>query len=210
MKQLLCYGDSNTWGLIPGTLDRYPWETRWTGILQELLTDRDVRVIEEGLCGRTTMYEDARRPYRNGLQLLPLALETHRPVDGAVLMLGTNDCKSCYHLTADEIAFGAEQCVKALMTCIPVKRILLVSPIHLGEKVWQPGYDPEFNQRAVTVSRQLGDAYRTVAERYNLLYLAASDYAAPSEKDQEHMTPEGHRALAQAIYHEFDPYFPVW
>lgn len=29
MKQILCFGDSNTYGLIPGTKDRYDWDTRW-------------------------------------------------------------------------------------------------------------------------------------------------------------------------------------
>ena len=58
MKQLLCYGDSNTWGLIPGTKERYPWGIRWTSILQEKLGSSDVHVIEEGLCGRTTVFED--------------------------------------------------------------------------------------------------------------------------------------------------------
>ena len=49
-----CYGDSNTWGLIPGTKERYPWGRRWTSILQEKLGNADVHVIEEGLCGGTT------------------------------------------------------------------------------------------------------------------------------------------------------------
>ena len=30
MKQILCFGDSNTYGLIPGTKDRYDWDTRRT------------------------------------------------------------------------------------------------------------------------------------------------------------------------------------
>ena len=66
MKQLLCFGDSNTWGLIPKSTERYSWGVRWTSILQEKLNDSDIRIIEEGLCGRTTIY-DAYRANRNGL-----------------------------------------------------------------------------------------------------------------------------------------------
>lgn len=68
MKQLLCYGDSNTWGLIPGTKERYPWGIRWTSILQEKLGNADVHVIEEGLCGRTTVFEDYYRKGRKGIE----------------------------------------------------------------------------------------------------------------------------------------------
>lgn len=58
MRQILCFGDSNTYGLIPGTKNRYDWETRWTGILDRKLKDKGYRVVEEGLCGRTTVFED--------------------------------------------------------------------------------------------------------------------------------------------------------
>lgn len=81
MKQLLCFGDSNTWGLIPKTTDRYSWGVRWTSVLQKKLKNRDVRVIEEGLCGRTTVYDDAYRKNRNGLESLPEILESSYPVD---------------------------------------------------------------------------------------------------------------------------------
>ena len=57
MRKILCYGDSNTWGLIPGTKERYPWGVRWTSLLQEKLKTRDIRILGEGLCGRTTVYE---------------------------------------------------------------------------------------------------------------------------------------------------------
>ncbi|MGN0772703.1 MAG: GDSL-type esterase/lipase family protein [Candidatus Ventricola sp.] len=118
MRQILCYGDSNTWGLIPGTLDRYPWDTRWTGILQSMLCSRGVRVIEEGLCGRTTAFEDTDRAGRNGAAMLPVLLESHCPLDGAILMLGTNDCKSAYRLNPEQIARGAEQCVDLFLSAV--------------------------------------------------------------------------------------------
>lgn len=74
MKQLLCYGDSNTWGLIPGTKERYPWGLRWTSILQEKLGNADVHVIEEGLCGRTTVFEDYYRKGRKGIAKLVIII----------------------------------------------------------------------------------------------------------------------------------------
>lgn len=89
MKQAACFGDSNTWGLIPGTKKRYSWGERWTSVLQEKLNVDKVRVIEEGLCGRTTVFEDAYRANRNGLKSIPFILESQKPIDAVILMLGT-------------------------------------------------------------------------------------------------------------------------
>ena len=94
MRQILCFGDSNTYGLIPGTANRYSWGTRWTSILDEKLQFYGYRVAEEGLCGRTTMLAEAYRPGRSGIDMLPAILETHRPLELVVLMLGANDCKT--------------------------------------------------------------------------------------------------------------------
>ena len=80
----------------------------------------------------------------------------------------------------------------------PSAKILLMSPIALGEKVWD-GFDPEFGKNSVQVSKELPEIYRQIAEEEGLYYLAASDYAVPSERDQEHMDEEGHKALAEAV-----------
>ena len=89
MKQILCFGDSNTWGLIPKTNQRYPWGVRWTSILDNELNrhfNNEYRVIEEGLCGRTTVFDDPLRDGRNSFKLLPTILESHNPVTDVILM----------------------------------------------------------------------------------------------------------------------------
>lgn len=202
MKQLLCYGDSNTWGLIPGTTGRFSWEKRWTGMLQNRLADQKIRILEEGLCGRTTVYQDVSRPNRNGLETLPFILETHRPIDAAIVMLGTNDCKAAYHATASEIAEGLKQCLELILEVLPAEKILAVSPIWLGENVWKPEFDPEFDKSSVSVSRRLYEEYQKVTEPLGISLLNAAEAAQPSSEDQEHLSEEGHRLLAEAIYQE--------
>lgn len=197
MKHLLAFGDSNTWGLIPGTQERYPWAQRWTGLLQQRLPD--VRILEEGLCGRTTVFDDP-RPGRRGIDLLPVLLETHRPLDAAIIMLGTNDCKSRYRASAADIAAGMERCLEQLEQLLAPERILLLAPILLGEDVWRPEKDPDFDRQSVQVARELGEAYRSLARRRGVAFLNAADYAAPSAVDDEHLTAQGHAALAEAIY----------
>ena len=87
MKQILCFGDSNTYGLVPATTDRYGWGVRWTSIINEKLGLQEYRVIEEGLCGRTTVFDDPFREGRRGTQLFPTLLETHRLLDCIVITL---------------------------------------------------------------------------------------------------------------------------
>ena len=200
MKQLLCFGDSNTWGLIPKTNERYSWGERWTSILQEKLYDKDVRVLEEGLCGRTTVFDDAYRKNRNGLKSLPEILETSYPIDAAVIMLGTNDCKAYYKSNSYNIAKGLGLCIDELLKYISPEKVLIVSPIFLGDTVWKEEFDPEFDSHSVDIAKGLFHEYKKVAETKGTNIISASDFARPSNVDQEHLTKEGHQLLAHAIY----------
>lgn len=199
MKHILCFGDSNTWGLIPGTKNRYDWGERWTSILQEKY-GTDARIIEEGLCGRTTVFEDELRDGRKGVDTLKILLEAHAPLDEVIIMLGTNDCKSYYNVSANVIAKGADKCIRLVKLLAPEARILLISPIHLGPRVYRDEYDPEFNEKSIAVSKNLKKEYQEIAFKEGVDFLAASDYAEPSEEDQEHLTKAGHRALADAVF----------
>lgn len=198
MKNIFAYGDSNTWGLIPGTPDRYAWGERWTSILQEKCPG--ARIIEEGLCGRTTVFEDELRPARRGLETLPFLLESHSPLAAAILMLGTNDCKAVYHAPAHVIAKGVELCLDEIEKYVPANKILLISPIWLGENVWRPDKDPEFDRTSIATSKLLKAEYQRLALERGTAFLAASDLARASDIDEEHLTAEGHRALAEAVY----------
>ena len=152
MKQIVCFGDSNTYGYIPENGERYPWGVRWTSLLNEKLGYGKYHIEEEGLCGRTTIFEDPLRDNRNGSHMLPALLETHQHADLIIVMLGTNDCKAAYGASAEMIGKGIEKIVGQIRGGAPDSKILLISPIWLGEKVWKPGYDPEFSEKSVAVS----------------------------------------------------------
>ncbi len=200
IKQLLCFGDSNTWGLNGETGMRLPWEQRWTGLLQKKLGEDAYHVIEEGLCGRTTVFEDPLRKGRRGTALLPILLETHAQVDGIVLMLGTNDCKSVYGALAEVIGKGIILLLNQINEYADKAKVLLVSPIHLGEKVFHEGYDGEFSKQSVALSRNLDQVYEGIAAERNLSFMKASAYVSCCDADQEHMDAHGHGVFAEAVY----------
>ena len=199
-REILCFGDSNTYGLIPGTKERYKENIRWTGILQQKLKEQDCRIVEEGLCGRTTVFEDPFRQGRRGTALLPTLLETHHPVDLVVLMLGTNDCKTIFGASAEVIGRGIQCLLDQIQIFAPQADVLLISPIYLGEKVWQEGYDQDFSSQSVKVSKELETVYERIAAERQIGYLRASDYVQCSEEDQEHLNAQGHQIFAQAVY----------
>ena len=140
MKTILCYGDSNTYGYRPDNGMRYDEEIRWTGRLASILGREEYRVIEEGCNGRTTVFDDPEDPWKNGLPYLKPCLNTHKPIDIVILMLGSNDLKSCFKLSAEEIADGAGKLVETIQGFTADKQgfvpgIVLVSPPEIGEGI---------------------------------------------------------------------------
>ena len=132
--------------------------------LDDKVRTKGYRVIEEGLCGRTTVFDDPFRTERRGTEMLPAILESHRPVDTIVLMLGTNDCKSVYSATPEVIGQGIEQLLDQINTVNPDAKILLVSPIYLGERIWEEDFDPEFDKNSIEVSWNLPGCMRKSPE----------------------------------------------
>src|SRR6185369_2884065 len=114
MKTILCYGDSLTWGYDAATLDRHAYENRWPSVLQAELGGA-VRVIAEGLNGRTTAFDDHLADAdRNGVRVLPTLLASHSPLDLVIIMLGANDMKP--FICGD--AFGSKQGVERLVDLV--------------------------------------------------------------------------------------------
>ena len=207
MEQIIAYGDSNTWGLNPVLKNRYPDGVRWTGILRSRLGTVGLTLTEEGLCGRTTVFRDPRREGLVGAESIPQVLTRNPQASAAIIMLGTNDCKKAFSASAEKIGEGLERCLEALETRIAPERILVISPPVLGEDVWRPEKDIDFDRRSVRVSAELKKVFSGIARKRGHLFLAASDYVRPSEYDDEHLNAEGHSILAEAVYRKIVRYF---
>ena len=200
MKNILCFGDSNTYGYIPGGRGRYDQNKRWTGILEKKLGDK-YRIIEEGLCGRTTVFNDELRSNRRGIDSIGMIVESHNPIDVLIIMLGTNDCKTRYSASASIIAKGMEEVINiALEKAKNKPEVLVISPIILGKDIGDEEFDPEFNSNSEKTSQGLDKEFEKMAVKNGYYYLNAADYAVASEIDREHLDEEGHRKLADAIY----------
>jgi len=198
---VVCYGDSNTHGADPVTLARFPRDVRWPGVLAgELAGVADV--IEEGLNGRTTVWDDPFMDGRNGRPYLLPCLRSHAPVDLLVLTLGTNDLKSIFGHAAHEIAAGAGALVDIALASGAgpegaAPRVLLVAPPRLGpatdrSELWGFG-------AARATSERLPALYRTVAEMKGVAFLDAAALVGGDPADGVHLSPQDHRVLGRAI-----------
>ena len=204
-KRILLFGDSNTWGFTPATEERYPEEIRWSGIVRKNLGS-DYEVIEEGLNGRTTVFDDPVREYMNGIRYIGPCLLSHFPLDLVVVMLGTNDTKQRFGLNAWAIAEGINRIIDVIKRVSSetkgsgCPKILIAAPILIGPEMDRSPYAAEFEGlKTHELSKQLGPEYRRVAEAAGCAFFDASKYAAPSRKDSLHMEPEGHASLASAM-----------
>ncbi len=199
MKTVLCFGDSNTWGYDPVTLTRLPRDVRWTGVLRRELGE-GVWVIEEGLNGRTTVWDDPLEGHKNGREYLIPCLETHRPLDLVVLMLGTNDLKKRFSLSAYDIANGAGVLVDIIQKTpagpegVPPGVLLLAPP--------PVGHLSDFSQMfegAHTKSQLFSDEYARVAAQFGCPLLDTALIIASSDLDGIHFEAPEHAKLGQAV-----------
>ena len=196
MKTVLCYGDSNTWGYHAKEDNRFDWHTRYPGVLSRLLGD-EYHVIEDGLCGRTTQYESDIELYVNGKKAAELAAEVHAPLDYAVIMLGTNDCKDMYNASLEDIRKGIE----GIAACFEQKgaKILLIAPVPMRGLEKSPFYH-EFGIRAEEKSLLLAGIYAQLAHEKDWMYLDADEIIVTGEFDHIHLEAEAHGKLAEAVF----------
>lgn len=200
IKTVLCYGDSNTWGSDPETGERFAPGVRWPGVLQGALGE-GYWVIEEGLGGRTTVWDDPiEGAHKNGRAYLRACLESHKPIDLVTIMLGTNDLKARFAASASDIAQGAASLAEMALRsgCGPeggAPMVVLISPPAPGRLTEMA----EMFEGAEEKARLFPAHYRRFAEQYGCGFIDASDIITSSDLDGIHLEAEEHRKLGEAV-----------
>lgn len=206
MRSILCFGDSNTFGFDGDNGgDRFPLDVRWPGALQMRLGD-DYRIIEEGQPGRTIVCDDVVTGRSAGIRYLEPCLESHRPLDLVIVMLGTNDLKDRFALVPGEIGRAMQRAIGVIRNCAAgpdraAPRVLLVAPVevrHVPESSdWPSSVWTNPSQR----SRDLADALRQVAVEISTEFTSICDARAfpVCDNDGVHLTAEGHRNVAKHL-----------
>jgi len=199
MKNILCFGDSNTWGADPEKGGRHPFSVRWTGIVRDALGP-DYWLIEEGLGGRTTLFSDPLEGDKNGKNHLYVALWSHVPIDLVIICLGTNDLKARFSVPAVDIAEGIAQLCDVVRQSPtgpdwkPCPVLVLCPP-----PIMEVGAIGKMFAGGAAKSLELQDAFADMVKNRNLPHLYVKDYAESSPFDGIHMDAKSHKALGEAL-----------
>lgn len=210
-KHIICLGDSNTHGYCadPGdcadsALARFNEDERWTRLLQKKLGD-EYLVIEEGLSGRTTVFEDPLYEGLDALHYLYPCLKSHEPVSLLIIMLGTNDTKERMGANAYAIGLGMRRLIQKAQTVDcwgpgGKPNILVIAPPAVGEGVKTSAVADEMGVGAVERSRQVPAQYKAVAEAAGVHFLDANEMGCEfNQIDFMHLTKAGHARLAETL-----------
>ena len=199
MSVILCYGDSNTHGTAPietlGVMSRHARPDRWPNVLAASLTTSH-EIISEGLPGRTTVHDDViEGGMRNGLTVMPAILQSHKPIDLLVIMLGTNDLKPAFGVGSFEIARSVERLVRAARLEDAHKQELIVAPVPVVETGVLAPVFAGAEQRQRTLSADLAKA----ADRLGCAFWDAGAHAQVSMVDGVHWDRTAHHKVGRAI-----------
>ena len=206
MRNILCYGDSNTWGLDPHTGNRYKKDCRWPGVLGMLLGP-EYHIIENGISGRSSLWDNPSIPGLNGREGLIYALQSARPIDLIIIMLGTNDLKYTDANGAVNAQKTLIRLIRAYDIGLNVKqkvftsyspKILLISPPEISVNIRSLRHTIE-PFLCNGESKKLSLGYATLAKEEGVYFLDASQYVKPSEIDGLHLSAEAHFELGKAV-----------
>lgn len=203
MQHILVYSDSLSWGIIPTTRKRLSYEQRWPGIMEISLcsSGQRVRVIEDCLNGRRTVWDDPFKPGRNGLVGLAQRIEIHSPLELVVLMLGTNDFQSMHEYNTWHSSQGILALVSAIRTApiepgMPVPQILVIAPPAI--RTPKGPIAPKF-EGSERKSVGLAIAYQKACKEAGCHFFDAGSVITTSNIDGVHLDLEQHLALGNAV-----------
>lgn len=209
-KRIVCFGDSNTWGLDVENETRFRESIRWTGRLAELLGD-DYSVIEEGLSGRTSVMDDPLNEGLNGFDYIYPCLKSHAPLKLVIIMLGTNDTQERYHLTADNIAQGITRvALKAKNTPTGIghqePEVLVIAPPPIGRAYARTDVAATMGRECAEKSVAFPARLEKLLEDQRISYLNAS-HIPMNEIDYMHLDETGHALLAELVFDKITKQF---
>lgn len=201
-RHIVCFGDSNTWGYNAQTGARYDDDVRWTRRLAALLGE-EYMVLEEGVSGRTTVFEDPLFEGLCGYAALAATLFTHSPLSLLVIMLGTNDCKERFSATPQNIADGLQRLLvkaKGMDVWADKPRILAVAPMAMDPRVYEvERICDEMGARSVEKSLALPRLIQKAAFQSGCHYLDCNSYVTPGTGDYMHFDLDSNRRFAAAM-----------
>lgn len=196
MLQILIYGDSLSWGIIPGKRERWAFDERWPIIMEQQLGGK-ARVCEQSLSGRGTVFPEPFRPWRNGADYLEFEMQCHAPLNLVILALGTNDLQALHNVGPWESTQGLAFLIDKVQNwrgepAGPPPQLLVISPPLITKPT---GLMAEKFRGAEVKSAAQIKSFAALAKEKNCAFWDISSELVPSEIDGIHFDKETQRAF---------------
>jgi lysophospholipase L1-like esterase len=214
MRQVLIYGDSLSWGIVPETRVRLPFDQRWPGVLENRLnaSGKRFRIVEDCLNGRRTVWEDPFKAGRNGLDGLAQCIEINSPLSLVILMLGTNDFQFCHpHNNAWSAAQGVGRLVDVIRKA-PIEPGMTVPPILIVCPPETQGARGSMAQKFDGAEKRgagLAQAYMQMASDLGCHFFDAGTVVTVSKLDGVHLDADQLVRLGEALVEVVRPILSV-
>ena len=198
MKKILCFGDSNTFGFNPETGGRFDKNSRWSGILSQVLAD-NYEVIEEGMNNRTGFFRNPEGLKQSGGDYLPVCFENHKDVDICILSLGTNDAQIFYPLDEVMAEKGLQSLIDVIKKSNQDAKIIIIPPVKITKDLLHSGFAAMFDENSIEKIQKTFHVFEKIAKDNNCFYFDFNKFVHPSKFDGIHYTKESHQVLAQRL-----------
>lgn len=196
MENILCYGDSNTFGYNPKNCSRYDDNTRWTAILQKNL-GKEYKVINEGMPNRTGFVDNPEGIIFSSQKHFPEILSKIDSVHILILAIGTNDLMFKYKITYDSIEEGLNNLIKIANK--KTKNIIIIPPTIMNENVLSGPFSSMFDKTSIAKSKEVGKIFKQIAAQSQCKYFDINVFATPSSLDGLHYDENSHRLIADKL-----------
>ena len=196
MKNIVCYGDSNTFGLNPKNGSRYGENTRWTSILQNNCATK-YKVINEGVCNRTGFVKNPDGFLFSGQEHFSELISKSKKIDILILWVGTNDLMLQYNINFETVENGLKKIIELAKN--KAKRVIIIPPVILGEKILEGYFGDRFDETSIKKSKEIGVLYKKLSNIYHCEYFDVNRFVKPSDIDGLHYDEASHKIIADKL-----------
>ena len=195
MKNILCYGDSNTFGYNSKDNSRYDENTRWTALLQKNL-GTGYNVINEGMPNRTGFVDNPDGVLFSSQKHFPETLQKTDSVYCLILAIGTNDLMFKYNITFDTIEKGLNNLIKIAKE--KTDNIIIIPPTIMNENTLINAlFGTMFDKTSITKSKEVGKIFKQIADKNNCRYFDINEIT--SDFDGLHYDEKSHKLIADKL-----------
>ena len=200
LKKTLCFGDSNTYGFNPVNAQRYNKNTRWTGILQNLLKDKYV-VVEAGCNNRTCFMDNPDGEELTGYKAIKKYLNNE--TDILILALGINDLQRIYNHNEESIKIGLTKIIDIANDINPNLHIIILVPSIITTDIYNGYFCQLFDEKSIEESKKLNNIYQNIAKEKKCKVINLNDFVNVSKTDGIHYDENAHKTIAEILQNYF-------